>query len=152
MEKYQIFDFGLLHLEWSNAVFVLYVFLVVMIGLNFWLFRPILQTLEIRRQITKKQKTNQQIAEKACQDLELEYDTKLNKAEQAIQRLLETKKLEQQEQTKQALKSAQEELASMFEQQKQTMEQWFAEEQKRVPVLAKDLADQLYQKLYDSKA
>lgn len=151
MENYQIFDFGLLHLEWSNAVFVLYVFLVVMVGLSLWLFYPVLRTLEIRQQITKKQEDNQKIAEKACLELELECQEKLNKAEQETQYLLEATRRKQQEQAKHSFKTAQAELTEQLEQQKQEAEQWFKTEQELLPALAEGLAEQLYHKIYDSK-
>ncbi len=45
MEKYTIFNFGLLHLEWTNALFVLVVFSLLVISLHFLLFKPVLRTI-----------------------------------------------------------------------------------------------------------
>lgn len=49
MEKYTIFDFGLLHLEWSNALFVLVVFSICAFLMNRLLFQPVIQTLNNRK-------------------------------------------------------------------------------------------------------
>ena len=47
-DPFSVFNFGLLHMEWPTALFVLVVFVMVMITLNSLLFKPILKTLEAR--------------------------------------------------------------------------------------------------------
>lgn len=48
MEKYTIFNFGLLHLEWTNALFVFIIFSTVVFLLHFLLFKPIIRTITNR--------------------------------------------------------------------------------------------------------
>lgn len=50
MEKYTIFNFGLLHLEWTNALFVLIVFSICAFFMNALLFKPVIRTLNNRIQ------------------------------------------------------------------------------------------------------
>ena len=49
MDKYTIFDFGLLHLEWTNALFVLIVFSICAFCMNKLLFQPIIKTIKNRK-------------------------------------------------------------------------------------------------------
>ena len=58
MEKYTIFNFGLLHLEWTNALFVLTVFSVLVFLLHFLLFKPVLRTVLNRKKSRQLRKRN----------------------------------------------------------------------------------------------
>ena len=52
MQRYgAIFDYGILHLEWPTALFILAVFSLTMLFLNSLLFKPVLRTLEGRAAI-----------------------------------------------------------------------------------------------------
>ena len=61
MDKYTIFDFGLLHLEWTNALFVLVVFSICAFCMNIFLFKPVIRTLNNRNkwQGTSKEQVTQ---------------------------------------------------------------------------------------------
>ena len=69
MEKYTIFNFGLLHLEWTNALFVLTVFSVLVVLLHFLLFKPVLRTVlnreknQGRKKLQEKEQTIQKTQE-----------------------------------------------------------------------------------------
>jgi len=74
----QIFDFGMLHLEWPTALFVLIVFFVTMFFLNYLLFKPILRTLEARQaNIDKSLKGKEDLTAKIAQS-EQDYQSKLS--------------------------------------------------------------------------
>lgn len=71
MEKYSLFNFGLLHLEWTNALFVFVVFSICSISLHFLLFRPIIRTLNNREKSqTGEQSTITELQEKIENTLE----------------------------------------------------------------------------------
>ena len=50
-DKYTLFDFGLLHIEWTNLLFVLVIFFICAFSMNKLLFQPIIRTLENRKKI-----------------------------------------------------------------------------------------------------
>lgn len=45
----EFFDFDVLHLQLNTPLFILVLVAIVMFFLNFWLFRPVLDTLDARR-------------------------------------------------------------------------------------------------------
>jgi len=81
----EIFNYGILHLEWPTALFIVIVFFLTMIILHNLLFRPILRTLEARE--SEIDKNNEQ-TEKSASDLDRlqqEYQTKLVAIREQIQ-------------------------------------------------------------------
>ena len=84
--EYTIFDFGLLHLEWPNALFVFVVFAITTIGLHFFLFNPILHTIKNRKNMQQNQQSKINNIKKEIESLEFgiiekkrEFDAKLSK-------------------------------------------------------------------------
>ena len=75
MEKYTIFNFGLLHLEWTNALFVLTVFSVLVLLLHFLLFKPVLRTVLNREK-------NQGSSEKEILQLQAEKEQTIQKTQE----------------------------------------------------------------------
>ena len=75
MEKYTIFNFGLLHLEWTNALFVLTVFSVLVFLLHFLLFKPVLRTVLNREK-------NQGSSEKEILQLQAEKEQTIQKTQE----------------------------------------------------------------------
>ena len=75
MEKYTLFNFGLIHFEWTTALFVLVVFCCAVLLLHFFLFRPVLRTLNNR---DKQQDNLQDDITKLNQEIE-EIKTKIQK-------------------------------------------------------------------------
>lgn len=51
----KVFDFGLLHMEVNTPLFILVLVLIVMLALNFLLFRPVLRTLDNRKALAETQ-------------------------------------------------------------------------------------------------
>lgn len=81
----ELFNFGVLHMEWPSALFVFVVFMITMFLLNRLLFKPILQTLDLRQAGVDK---NEQKAEEllsSLEEAERNYQGKLEEMQQMIQ-------------------------------------------------------------------
>ena len=74
----EVFNFGLLHLEWTTALFVLVVFVITTYLLNILLFKPILRTLDARQ--SKLDRNSEKVADlqTAVEATEKEYGDKLS--------------------------------------------------------------------------
>lgn len=79
----EVFNFGVLHLEWPTALFIFAVFLVTMFLLNLLLFRPLLATLKAREgALTGSSDRMSEIA-KAMAALEEHYKMVLHQSQTA---------------------------------------------------------------------
>ena len=109
MEKYTIFNFGLLHLEWTNALFVLTVFSVLVLLLHFLLFKPVLRTVlnreknqgssekEILQLQAEKEQTiqkTQEVEKQANLEMSLYRATQLKQTKEKLDRILNEKKMQ----------------------------------------------------------
>lgn len=109
MEKYTIFNFGLLHLEWTNALFVLTVFSVLVLLLHFLLFKPVLRTVlnreknqgssekEILQLQVEKEQTiqkTQEVEKQANLEMSLYRATQLKQTKEKLDRILNEKKMQ----------------------------------------------------------
>ncbi|OGG96487.1 MAG: hypothetical protein A2508_06730 [Candidatus Lambdaproteobacteria bacterium RIFOXYD12_FULL_49_8] len=47
----EVFNFGVLHMEWPTALFILVVFVVTLVLLNLLLLKPLVSTLESRKAV-----------------------------------------------------------------------------------------------------
>ena len=54
----EVFNFGVLHMEWPTAVYIFVVFTVTMFLLNTLLFKPVVATLERRAQKQEEQEAS----------------------------------------------------------------------------------------------
>jgi F-type H+-transporting ATPase subunit b len=81
----QVFDFGMLHLEWPTALFVLLVFFVTMFFLNTWLFKPILKTLDLRQSKVDKNIKSKEEVTVGLSQAEAQYQSKLADTREIIQ-------------------------------------------------------------------
>jgi len=73
----EVFNFGMLHLEWPTALFILVVFIVTMILLNALLFKPILRTLEARQTEMEASRKQTDGIKTAILNSESDYNAKL---------------------------------------------------------------------------
>ena len=109
MEKYTIFNFGLLHLEWTNALFVLTVFSVLVLLLHFLLFKPVLRTVlnreknqgssekEILQLQAEKEQTiqkTQEVEKQANLEMSLYRASQLKQTKEKLDRILNEKKMQ----------------------------------------------------------
>ena len=109
MEKYTIFNFGLLHLEWTNALFVLTVFSVLVFLLHFLLFKPVLRTVlnreknqgssekEILQLQAEKEQTiqkTQEVEKQANLEMSLYRASQLKQTKEKLDRILNEKKMQ----------------------------------------------------------
>lgn len=82
----EIFNFGMLHLEWPTALFIFVVFLLTMIVLNTLLFKPILRTLEARQSVFDKNKSEVKNLTRTIDESEKDYQAKLTEMRESIQK------------------------------------------------------------------
>jgi len=83
----QIFDFGMLHLEWPTALFILAVFLITMICLNLLLFKPIIRTLEARQSEVDKNIDEKESLSARIKQTEQDYQANLADVRETIQQI-----------------------------------------------------------------
>ncbi len=81
----EVFNFGMLHLEWTTALFVFCCFILTMIVLNTMLFKPILRTLETRQSKLDKNKEESKNLAQTVEKSEQDYQGKLSEMKEAIQ-------------------------------------------------------------------
>lgn len=80
----EVFNFGMLHLEWPTALFILIVFLVTMTVLNILLFKPIIRSLEARKAIQDKNEQEAQSLSSSMEKSEAAYKEKLTEIREKI--------------------------------------------------------------------
>ena len=76
----EVFNFGVLHMEWPTALFIFVVFVITMFLLNVLLFKPILQTLEVRAAESGKGIDLLKQIEQDRGKLEEEYQSKMDRS------------------------------------------------------------------------
>jgi len=81
----EIFDFGMLHLEWPTALFILVIFLLTMFVLNALLFQPILKTLESRQKDLDQNKKETEDLARSIEKSDQDYQAKLAEMREEIQ-------------------------------------------------------------------
>lgn len=74
----EVFNFGLLHLEWTTALFVFAVFVTTAYLLNRLLFKPILRTLEARREKLDRNENEVERLRSAVESSEKEIEKRLS--------------------------------------------------------------------------
>ncbi len=81
----EIFNFGMLHLEWPTALFILVVFVLTMVVLNALLFKPILRTLEGRQSVIDKNNRETKEVSSSLEKSEQAYREQLSDVREKIQ-------------------------------------------------------------------
>ncbi len=81
----EVFNFGMLHLEWPTALFVLCCFVLTVIVLNTMLFKPIIRTLEARQSDLDKNKGDAKDLAQTVEKSEQDYQDKLSEMKVSIQ-------------------------------------------------------------------
>ncbi|MDH5559378.1 MAG: ATP synthase F0 subunit B [Deltaproteobacteria bacterium] len=135
----EIFNFGVLHLEWPTALYIFVVFLITMFLLNTWLFKPILRTLENRRKVNDK---NLETIKNLSTAIDASRETYLSKLEKTQKEILG----EQQRGIETASRQAKEILDAARKISDEKIEEAFAEirrEKEDALVLAKKLTQDL---------
>ena len=82
----EVFNFGMLHLEWPTALFVFILFILTMIVLNSLLFKPILKTLEGRQSKLDQNKKETENVSETLEFSEQDYQAKLADMRETIQK------------------------------------------------------------------
>ncbi len=80
----EVFNYGLLHLEWPNALFIVVVFFTTMFFLNMWLFKPILRTIEARQAKVNKDNDGVKSLAATIDASEKDYEAQLAEVNEKI--------------------------------------------------------------------
>lgn len=112
----EVFNFGVLHMEWPTAVFIFAVFMVTLFFLNLLLFQPLLRTLDAREQMMTGSDDRMGEIEKELADLQAHYLATLHKSQaendEAHQKALKEAQAEAAQITTTAREGASERMAS----------------------------------------
>ena len=108
----EVFNFGMLHLEWPTALFILIVFVVTMILLNSLLFKPVLRTLEARQSGIDKNTEETKNLAAASEKSESDYESKLVDVKEKIQQARQSSFDEALENSKRIIEEAREAIAN----------------------------------------
>lgn len=127
----ELFDFGMLHLEWPTALFVFVVFLLTMIVLNSLLFKPILRTLEARQAEIDKSKEEAAKAKMKNEQAQNDYESKLADMRETIHR-------SRQEALDEAMKNA----SQLIDQAKKSMASKIEDAEKEIQTEQKKALDE----------
>ncbi len=72
----EVFNFGVLHLEWPTALFIFVVFSLTMLILNTMLFKPVLRSIEGRQSILDQRSGRLEEISKTLKDYQEELTAK----------------------------------------------------------------------------
>ncbi len=128
----EVFNFGLLHLEWTSALFVFVVFVITMFFLNILLFKPILRTLDARKAKLDANDDKVKGLNSTIESSEKDYKAKLSDVNEKI-------RLARQE----ALVSAKEEASKILEQVKASTSKKLDAAEKEITQDQKQAMDQV---------
>lgn len=143
----EVFNFGVLHMEWPTAVFIFAVFMATMFFLNILLFQPLLRTLDAREQMMTGSDDRMGEIEKELADLQAHYKATLQQSqaenEEAHLKALKEAQAEAGQITSKARQSAAEHLESTEKEVESQMRAALDEAKE----LAKGLADMIQNKV-----
>ena len=143
----EIFNYGVLHLEWPTAAFILAVFTVTMILLNFLLFKPLLRTLEGRNKIlTERESRLNEITEQLAQTQE-NFEAKKTATHQTISDLYAAKMAEAQKEAAQITGTIREETLTKMRQAEEEIDKNTEAALEEAKGLSKDLAQLIQTKV-----
>ena len=83
-------DYGMLHLQLATPTAVLVVILVMVFTLNKLLFKPVLRTLDNRKENIKESQNKMNLASEELEKLEDEFQKKINKVRSEVIHLKNT--------------------------------------------------------------
>ncbi len=118
----EIFNFGMLHLEWPTALFILVVFVVTMILLNSLLFKPILRTLEARQSQIDDHLSQTEGLSASIEKSESDYEAKMADVREKIQQTRQSALNEALENSKQIIGDTKDAIAANFEEAEKELE------------------------------
>lgn len=111
----EVFNFGMLHLEWPTALFILVVFVVTMILLNSLLFKPIVRTLEARQAKVDDNIKQTQGLSASIEKSESDYEARLSDVREKINQTRQSALSEALESSKKIIGDTQDVVAGKLE-------------------------------------
>ncbi len=143
----EIFNFGMLHLEWPTALFILVVFVVTMILLNALLFKPILRTLETREsQVNDHLKQTNDLSS-SIEKSESDYEAKLSDVREKIQQSRQSSLNEALEFSQKVIGDTKETIAAKLEEAEKELEKNRASALEEASSLTEGLAQMIRSKV-----
>ncbi|MCP4298142.1 MAG: ATP synthase F0 subunit B [Proteobacteria bacterium] len=123
----EIFNYGVLHLEWPTALFIFVAFMVTMFLLNHLLFAPILRTLDAREAEVNKNNEKVKSLEQKIEMSEKGYQDKIRDLQILIQ-----------DSRQKALNEAMDEAKVIISKARDNAEQTLAEAEKELSTIKND--------------
>lgn len=111
----EIFNYGILHLEWPTALFIVIVFFLTMVILHNLLFRPILRTLEARESKINENNAKTEKTASELDHLQQQYQSKLGDIREQIQQERQNALDESSEKARVIIKNAKEAVTKEIE-------------------------------------
>lgn len=142
-----IFNFGLLHLEWSTALFVFCAFIIVTIGLHFLLFAPILKTFQNRELDQNAKYKKSESLKNSISISQQEYQKEIEKVKNEIKDIQKENETLALKKAQEILTSAQTETKKQINDSAQEFKNALDTENKKTSKLAKNLSHQLQLKI-----
>jgi F-type H+-transporting ATPase subunit b len=143
----EVFNFGMLHLEWPTALFVFVLFILTMIVLNSLLFKPIIRTLESRQSQIDKDKEESGKLAKNLETSERDYQGKLSDVRETIQKSHQQAIDEAHRKTNQMVESAKEAVSAKIADATKELDSERANALKEASSLTKELSQLIKSKV-----
>ncbi|MBU2645679.1 ATP synthase F0 subunit B [bacterium] len=143
----EIFDFGMLHLEWPTALFILIVFVLTMILLNSLLFKPILRTLEARQSAIDKNISETEGLSASIEKSDQDYERRLADVREKIQQVRQSALNEALENSKQVIGKTKDTIATKLEEAHKELEKEREDALKEAASLTESLAQLIKSKV-----
>lgn len=143
----EVFNFGLLHLEWPTALFVFVVFVLTVIVLNTFLFKPILRTLEARQSEIDSNKKNTTDLAQTIENSQKDYEAKLAEMRETVQQSRQEAVEEALANAKKMVESTKESVAKKLEEAEKELEGERNNALKEAASLTTDLAQLIKSKV-----
>jgi len=139
----EIFNFGMLHLEWPTALFILVVFVVTMILLNALLFKPIISTLETRESKVNDHLKQTNDLSSSIEKSESDYKAKLSDVREKIQQSRQSSLNEALEFSQKVIGDTKETIAAKLEEAEKELEKERASALEEASSLTEGLAQMI---------
>ena len=147
MDPIKVFDFGLLHMEVNTPLFILALVLMVMLALNFLLFRPVLRSLDNRKAQADAQNSAAEGAAAEIARLADQYEADLTRMRAEVAQVRQEGHQTAQAEVSQILSQARDAAQADFEATMGELRQQIGEAGAELEAAATGLAEQISQRL-----
>ncbi len=118
-------DYGLLHLQLATPIFVLFILLSMILLLNQLLFKPVLKTIDHRKNTLQKNQTSIQVLEKELQKVSEDLQSQKNLNREKVAQIYHAAQHSAKEASAAILRDSQRENKQLLEQAQSEIESEF---------------------------